>query len=493
MLLVTSSGKKKRPQGLVSGLLFIFLFSLPLFAWASDEQAGQVLFAKGAVTAKLQDEEVRFLGKGERFFEGDVLTTGPRSFALIQLTDGGRMTLRPDTVFGLEKYAHGGGRENAIMRLFRGGLRALTGLIGKRNPQRGYTLNTPVATIGIRGTEFDARLCMVQDCAKEEQKYKKVGAQAQSPVVGRVAYIRGTLKASTKDGKARQVFTGGPVYQGDTLLTGPAGLAVLAFRDHSRVTLRADTRFMVESYQYGTEKQDNILFRLFKGGLRTLTGLLAKRSPRAVKIATPVATIGIRGTGFDLQLCEQNCAGGVQGLAPQDASTANGMFVVVWDEGIELHLPDPPDGPGGAVFLGKNDPVFVPGDGGKPVHLPAIPVFMLQDPDYRPDRLKDIDLDNLFATKVQDETLAGLYVNVYDGHVRLTTDIAGIDLGIGEAGYAGSRDGKPIRLAGQPLFLVDGPLPKPGKFDETVRKVLEFMIEESGGPGGSREFECEIR
>ncbi|MDX1444428.1 MAG: FecR domain-containing protein, partial [Gammaproteobacteria bacterium] len=51
---------------------------------------------------------------------------------------------------------------NAVFRLLKGGFRAITGLIGRDNKEN-FKVRTPVATIGIRGTNFEARLC-AGDC-----------------------------------------------------------------------------------------------------------------------------------------------------------------------------------------------------------------------------------------------------------------------------------------------------------------------------------------
>jgi hypothetical protein len=55
------------------------------------------------------------------------------------------------------------------------------------------------------------------------------------------------------------------------------------------------------------EHKDNILFSLLKGGLRSVTGLLGKRSPDAFKLNTATATIGIRGTHFGALFCNNDC------------------------------------------------------------------------------------------------------------------------------------------------------------------------------------------
>ena len=98
----------------------------------------------------------RIIGKGFPLLEGDVISTGDRSFAVFTLTDGTKMTLRPNSVFAIEHFLEA--ETSAVLKLFNSGFRALTGLIAKTDP-KAYLVETPVATIGIRGTKFDARLC----------------------------------------------------------------------------------------------------------------------------------------------------------------------------------------------------------------------------------------------------------------------------------------------------------------------------------------------
>jgi hypothetical protein len=292
----------------VAAVASVCLLMLAANLWAGSEKIGEAAFARGVVTAGPKGGEVRFLGKGMPLYEGDVITTGKRGFAIIHMKDGSKVTLRPDTVFALETFSLKRGKENAFFRLFKGGLRAVTGFISKRNPRKGYRLATPTAVIGIRGTEFDARLCE-GDCEEESRKIKGRETRVQSPVVGRVIRLRGRLIALSKDGETRRLVKGGPVYVGDTLGSGAGGFATVVFRDNSRVTLQGESRFKVEEYMYKASGKGSAFFRLLKGGLRIFTGMLSKRSPGAFKVGTPTAVIGVRGTGFDVRLCEDDCAG----------------------------------------------------------------------------------------------------------------------------------------------------------------------------------------
>ena len=222
-----------------SSVLFAALLSAVCGQVAAAPTAGEVLLARGAATAQQAGESGRLLGKGSTIFEGDVVTTGVRSVAVLRLEDGTRITLRPGSKFPVESFSTEAGKESSVMSLFKGGLRAVTGFISKRNP-RAVRLRTAVATIGIRGTEFDARLCGT-DCADE--------AKERPGPAGRAGFVRGSVVASAGGGaRSRNLRAGDAVYNGDRIVTGKGAYAVLAFRDKSRVTVLPNTEFHVENF-----------------------------------------------------------------------------------------------------------------------------------------------------------------------------------------------------------------------------------------------------
>lgn len=129
--------------------------------------AGRVEFAIGNTVALAADGSERALLKGSEISAGDIVkTTDGR--AQLRFLDGGYISLQPNTEFKVEEYNYAGkadGSELGIFKLIKGGLRAITGSIGKANKQA-YRMNTPVATIGIRGTEwlsqYDGQKLLVQ-------------------------------------------------------------------------------------------------------------------------------------------------------------------------------------------------------------------------------------------------------------------------------------------------------------------------------------------
>ena len=126
-------------------------------------EAGRVLTARGEVIARQPGGEARALTRGDRVYEGDTLLTGDGGRAQIRFIDQGLVQLQPRTEFIIEHYRETEGEEGAMTRLVEGGLRALSGSIGQRDREH-YRLDTPVASIGIRGTHYALNHCAA-DCA----------------------------------------------------------------------------------------------------------------------------------------------------------------------------------------------------------------------------------------------------------------------------------------------------------------------------------------
>jgi hypothetical protein len=120
---------------------------------------GTVQHLSGTMSVQRADGSVRLLSERSEVRQGDVITTERDSYAQVRFTDGGVVTLRPSTQVRLDNYQFTEGRPDSdgfAMSLLKGGLRKVTGLIGKRGNRDAFRLSTPTATVGIRGTDFVA-------------------------------------------------------------------------------------------------------------------------------------------------------------------------------------------------------------------------------------------------------------------------------------------------------------------------------------------------
>ncbi len=128
---------------------------LSLFAGTAWAEIGTVQFALGDVRIIGPNGVSRAGVKGALINEGDSVTVGPAASAQLKMVDGGLLAIRPDTQMKFDEYKFSGredGSERSVMSLLRGGFRSITGAIGRIN-KNNYRVNTPTATIGIRGTD----------------------------------------------------------------------------------------------------------------------------------------------------------------------------------------------------------------------------------------------------------------------------------------------------------------------------------------------------
>ncbi len=142
--------------------LALGLASIPV---AQAATAGQITHLSGTLSAKRADGSSKLLSVKSEVMEGDTLSTETETYARIKFIDGGEVVLRPGTQLKIENYAYNAAKpesDNVVMSMFKGGLRAVTGLLGKRSREK-VSFQTETATIGIRGTHFGALLCR-NDC-----------------------------------------------------------------------------------------------------------------------------------------------------------------------------------------------------------------------------------------------------------------------------------------------------------------------------------------
>lgn len=132
-------------------------FLAPMTALAQG--AAKADFVSGPVMAIGADGTQRPLPKGGEVRSGETVATG-EGRAQLNFTDGSIVSLQPKTEFRVDEYSFveaDPGTEKGFFSLIKGALRTITGKIG-RSKKTAYKMSTTVATIGIRGTEYGARL-----------------------------------------------------------------------------------------------------------------------------------------------------------------------------------------------------------------------------------------------------------------------------------------------------------------------------------------------
>ena len=124
------------------------------------DAAGRVNFVLGEATAINSENKSRLLYKGDLVNSGERIETNAKGRIQIRMTDGGFLSLRPNSVFLIEKYNFSRDTPNQgalVFNFLKGSMRTLSGAIGKVN-RANYRFTTPTATIGIRGTDYAGTL-----------------------------------------------------------------------------------------------------------------------------------------------------------------------------------------------------------------------------------------------------------------------------------------------------------------------------------------------
>lgn len=122
------------------------------------------------------------------------------------------------------------------------------------------------------------------------------GAQALTPSGKAVAVVQAT--SASGPGGSRTLAAAKPVYSGDRIKTSGGGEAQIVFADNTRLVVGPNSSIVIDKYVYrGGGSGAQVSMQLARGAFRFISGSGSKRDFR---ITTPTATLGIRGTAFDV-------------------------------------------------------------------------------------------------------------------------------------------------------------------------------------------------
>ena len=159
-------------------------------------------------------------------------------------------------------------------------------------------------------------------------------SQASTTVAGKTILARGAVLATdAESAQQRTLKRRDTVYGVDKITTGEKSKAQFSMSDGGLIALKEKSELNIANYEFNTTTpQGSASIELIKGGLRSISGVI-KKNGGAYSVKTPVGSIGIRGTHFELQLIDGD------------------MYVAVWDGAIDLTLEDQ-----SVVSLGSNEP-----------------------------------------------------------------------------------------------------------------------------------------
>lgn len=127
--------------------------------------------------------------------------------------------------------------------------------------------------------------------------------------VGRVLVAVGDVTVQ-RGGRDLMLASGAELFAGDTVRVGNVSNAQIGFTDTSIVALRSKSIFRIDEYAFEPSNESQLskaVFSLLRGGLRTLTGVIARTNRDGYRMRAQAATVGIRGTHYTLVVCQQDC------------------------------------------------------------------------------------------------------------------------------------------------------------------------------------------
>ncbi len=127
------------------------------------KKVGVVSEVSGSVIAVDRGKVSRKLALGYPVYLGDKVITGETGKVRLRMIDDAILDLRCYSIMVIEAYAIDTSNRTSILNLLQGSLKKVTGKIGKLTKDI-YELRTPVANIGVRGTEYALRVYQSKGC-----------------------------------------------------------------------------------------------------------------------------------------------------------------------------------------------------------------------------------------------------------------------------------------------------------------------------------------
>jgi len=123
--------------------------------------------------------------------------------------------------------------------------------------------------------------------------------------VGLIKVSKGNVQIE-RNGAKVAAPVGASVQASDVIMTGADGSAGITFTDNSLVSVGPNTVFAIDKYRFdSTTHAGEFEGSLKKGRLAAISGKMVQASPESMKIRTPSAIMGVRGTEFVVQVDEE--------------------------------------------------------------------------------------------------------------------------------------------------------------------------------------------
>ena len=133
-----------------------------------------------------------------------------------------------------------------------------------------------------------------------------IPALAQQPVpAGRVKVVSGSAFV-VHERRVTPAKVGETVFETDSLTTGPDGRIGVTLRDETRISLGPGSEVALNRFLYSpADGQFGLVLQFLRGIVSYASGRIAKLSPDSIRLETPSAIVGVRGTRLAIQVGRQ--------------------------------------------------------------------------------------------------------------------------------------------------------------------------------------------
>lgn len=131
--------------------------------YKEPQAVGQVIKTRGKTFLISKDKKKRNLDLGSEVYVGDRIFTGVKGFIRLSMIDEAKIDLRCNSEMIIEDYQLMRGKNRSVIYLLKGSVKKITGSIGKMADDF-YEMRTPLATVGVRGTEYALRVLQTYGC-----------------------------------------------------------------------------------------------------------------------------------------------------------------------------------------------------------------------------------------------------------------------------------------------------------------------------------------
>jgi hypothetical protein len=127
-------------------------------------------------------------------------------------------------------------------------------------------------------------------------------AQPSPTVAGHIKVASGAVFV-VRAGTQTPAQAGEPIFEADTVKTGPDGRLGITLKDDTRVSLGPGSEMRVSRFAYApAEGRLGLVLSVFHGVVAYVSGRIAKLSPDSIRLETPAAVMGVRGTTLALRV-----------------------------------------------------------------------------------------------------------------------------------------------------------------------------------------------